>query len=196
MDAIRKWVERIAAHAPPSARPAAFDAAISPDSTRFCWPAPIPQATPSLASTMALEFTWPQTLHANAASASSCRRLPIGDDGPVVGLGIETVILLDQETVGHLPDREGRCRIGHRHGQDAGVLSFADQLLDDTVLVAGARTTSACAASTMASTVARSTTRLVATMPPNADRGSHSNARRYAEARSAATAHHTDWRAS
>ena len=30
------------AHAPPAARPAAFLAAISPDSTRFCWPAPMP----------------------------------------------------------------------------------------------------------------------------------------------------------
>ena len=65
------------------------------------------------------------------------RRLPIGDDGPVVGLSVETVILLDKETVGHLPDGEGRCRIGHRHGEDAGVLSFADQLLDDPVLVTG-----------------------------------------------------------
>ena len=65
------------------------------------------------------------------------RGLPITDDGPIVGLGIETVILLDQETVGHLPDRKGRCRIGHRHGEDAGVLSFADQLLDDPVLIAG-----------------------------------------------------------
>ena len=41
----------------------------------------------------------------------------------------------------------------------------------------GANTTSAWAASTIASTVSRSTTRLVATMPPNADRGSQSNAR-------------------
>ncbi len=36
LDAVGERVERVAAHAPPSARPAAFFAAISPDSTRFC----------------------------------------------------------------------------------------------------------------------------------------------------------------
>ena len=116
------------------------------------------------------------------------RRLPIGDDGPVVGLSVETVILLDQETVGHLPDGEGRCRIGHRHGEDAGVLSFADQLLDDPVLVTGGQDDIGLCR------INHGLDRGEIHDPVGGDDAterrtrSHSNARRYAEARSAATA--------
>ena len=50
------------------ARPAAFFAAISPDSTRFCWPAPMPTAWRSFTSTIAFDFTCPQMRHASSRS--------------------------------------------------------------------------------------------------------------------------------
>jgi hypothetical protein len=53
---------------PPAARPAAFWAASAVLSTRFCWPAPMPQAAPPFTNTMAFDFTWPHTRHARSMS--------------------------------------------------------------------------------------------------------------------------------
>ena len=64
------------------------------------------------------------------------RRLPVGHDGPVVRLRVETVVLLHQEPVGHLPDCEGGGRARRGDREDPGVLAFGDELLDDPVLVA------------------------------------------------------------
>ena len=68
LDAVLERIERVARAAPPRARPAAFWAAISPDSTRFCWPAPMPTAWPSFTSTIAFDFTCPQMRHASSRS--------------------------------------------------------------------------------------------------------------------------------
>ena len=59
---IPEWKEGIAGpRPPPSARPSALRAASSLASTRLCWPAPIPQATPSLTTTIALDLVRAQT---------------------------------------------------------------------------------------------------------------------------------------
>ena len=67
----RKGKKASLAQAPPRARPAAFSAAIRPASRRFCWPAPMPTAAPSLTSTMVLELTAAPTRQASSKSTHS-----------------------------------------------------------------------------------------------------------------------------
>ena len=68
LDAVFERIERVARARAAARGPAAFFAAISPDSTRFCWPAPMPTAWPSFTSTIAFDFTWPQMRQASSRS--------------------------------------------------------------------------------------------------------------------------------
>src|SRR5215213_9566867 len=79
--------------AAPWARSPALATAIRTESTRLCWPAPTPTTRPSLASTIAFDFTLAATDQARARSASSSgpggppawRSQPAGSSAPGSG---------------------------------------------------------------------------------------------------------------
>ena len=95
----------LAATAPRALSPAFFTA-ISEESTRLIWPAPIPTVAPSLARTMALLLTTRATRQAKRRSAICCGEgLLLGDD-PVLRVVLDGVRVLEQESAGYVLGRE------------------------------------------------------------------------------------------
>ncbi len=108
------------------------------------------------------------------------RRRNLGHHAPVVARRREVVRVLDEEAAGDLAEVQGFFA-GQRGLEDARVLALAAQRLDRARLRSpGAITRSACGPATIRSTVAVSIGRFNATIPPNAERSSHSSARWYA----------------
>ena len=141
LDAVGERVERVATRTRRRrARPAAFFAAISPDSTRFCCPAPMPTAWPSFTSTIAFDFTCPQMRHASSASRHSASvGATLGDDAPVVARRRRSgAASCTRNPPRDLAEVEG-LRLRRGRLEQARVLALRDQRLDRARLVARAR---------------------------------------------------------
>ena len=141
----------------------------------------MPTAWPSFTSTIAFDFTCPQMRHASSASRHS----------DSVGARLVTTRqssraatkwwgVLHEEPARDLAEVEVG-RFGRRRLEEPRVLPLLAQRVDRALARSpGAITTSACGPATIRSTVAASIGRLSATIPPNAERSSHSSARWYA----------------
>ena len=105
-------------------------AAISPDSTRFCWPAPMPTAWPSLTSTIAFDFTCPQMRHASSRSRHcSAVGATLVTTRHVVAAAAKWCGCLHEETAGDLAEVE-RLASGRGRFEDPRVPALRLQRVD------------------------------------------------------------------
>ena len=188
----RRWRRRR-----PAARPAAFAAAIWPASTRFCWPAPMPHAVPSFTSTIELLFTQPTSRQASSASAHSA------------SVGWRLVTTVQSSRVGReVVRRPARASqpvswriwwasgVGAERGRAGGCSCASWRAPRSRRRRSRARSRGRpgrpppCARRWRRRPGASR-----ATMPPKAERSSHSKARWYASARCRPPPRRTGWRA-
>src|SRR5829696_2786091 len=115
--------------AAPWARSPALATAIRTESTRLCWPAPTPTTRPSLASTIAFDFTLAATDQARARSAAGLE-VPAGR---VVGTRVG---LLGEQAAGHRANAQPAGRAG-RVGLDQPQRRLAGEHGQGLVVEAG-----------------------------------------------------------
>ena len=159
------------AHAPPRARPAAFSAAIRPASRRFCCPAPTPTAWPSFTSTMVFDVTRAHTFHANSRSTHSAS---VGARSVTTRQVLRSSDTRSRVCTSRPPSMERRSSAGQVGGCASMTRRFFFAV--STASASGSKpgaTTTSVNTGDSASASALGTTRLMATMPPNAETSSH-----------------------